>query len=170
MTDMIAVAYRDEATAKQVLTELRNLNTEHSLHLADALLVVRDSEGKVTIESGDNAVVSGAAEGAFWGGLIGLLLLQPLLGAAIGAATGGIAAAVDKDDDEASFIAQLGQRLEPGTAAVIALVIAATEDKVLPRIAHFGGDVLHTSLTAADELRLRSALSPQPATVSETSA
>lgn len=65
------------------------------------------------------------------------------------------------DDDEASFIAQLGQRLEPGSTAVIALVIAATEDKVLPRIAHFGGDVLHTSLSAEDEQRLRTALSPQ---------
>ncbi len=170
MTDMIAVAYRDEATAKQVLTELRSLNTEHSLHLADALLVVRDEEGKVTIDSGTDAVVSGAAEGALWGGLIGLLLLQPLLGAAIGAAAGGITAAVSKDDDdETSFITQLGHRLEPGSAAVIALVIAATEDKVLPRIAHFGGDVLHTLLSAADELRLRTTLSPQPATVREPS-
>ena len=161
MTDMIAVAYRDEPTANQVLAELRTLNTEHSLHLADAVLVTRDEEGKVKIHSEDSPVVSGAVGGALWGGLIGLLFLQPLLGAAIGAATGGVTAAVTEDDDENSaFITKLGHRLQPGGAAVIAVIIDATEEKVLPRIAHFGGDLLHTSLTLAEEQRLRAAISP----------
>lgn len=164
MTDMIAVAYRDETTANQVLAELRTLNTEHSLHLADAVLVTRDEEGKVKIHSEGNPVVSGAVGGALWGGLIGLLFLQPLLGAAIGAATGGVTAAVTEDDDNnAAFITKLGHQLHPGTAAVIAVIIDATEDKVLPRIAPFGGDVLHTSLTLAEEQRLRSAISLLPA-------
>ncbi|WP_330291504.1 DUF1269 domain-containing protein [Streptomyces sp. NBC_00576] len=163
MTDMIAVAYRDETTARQVLAELHSLNTEHSLHLADSVLVTRDEEGKVEIHSSGNPVVSGAVSGAVWGGLIGLLFLQPLLGAAIGAATGGVTASItESDDDNAAFIAQLGQRLQPGGAAVVALVIDATEEKVLPRIAGFGGDLLHASLTLAEEQRLRSAINPRP--------
>ncbi|MDO0916710.1 DUF1269 domain-containing protein [Streptomyces sp. DT2A-34] len=171
MTDMVAVAYPNKNIANEVLAELRTLNTEHSLHLADAVLVTRDEEGKVKIHSGDSPVVSGAVGGALWGGLIGLLFLQPLLGAAIGAATGGVTAAVTEDEDEnTAFIAQLGQRLRPGGAAVIALVIDATEDKVLPRIAHYGGDLLHTSLTLAEEQRLRSAINPQPTWTGETPA
>jgi uncharacterized membrane protein len=171
MTDMIAVAYRDEATANQVLAELRTLNTEHSLHLADAVVVTRDEEGKVKIHSEDSPVISGAVGGALWGGLIGLLFLQPLLGAAIGAATGSVTAAVAEDEDEnTAFITKLGHRLHPGSAAVIALVIDATEEKVLPRIAHFGGDILHTSLTLAEEKRLRSAISFPPTETGETTA
>ncbi|MEU6904243.1 DUF1269 domain-containing protein [Streptomyces coeruleorubidus] len=171
MTDMIAVAYRDETTANEVLAELRTLNTEHSLHLADAVLVTRDQEGKVKIHSEHHPVVSGAVGGAFWGGLIGLLFLQPLLGAAIGAATGGVTAAVTEDDDEnTAFITKLGHRLHPGSAAVIALVIDATEEKVLPRIAPFGGDLLHTSLTLAEEQRLRSAINPHLAETGEATA
>ena len=171
MTDMIAVAYNDEATAQQVLAELRTLKTERSLHLADAVLVTRDEGGEVKIHSSANPVVDGALSGAIWGGLIGLLLLQPLLGAAIGAATGSVTAAVSADeDDNTAFINQLGRRLQPGGAAVIALVIDATEEKVLPRIAPYGGDLLHTSLTLAEEQRLRAAISPQPAWAGEPTA
>ncbi|MET9851005.1 DUF1269 domain-containing protein [Streptomyces ossamyceticus] len=171
MTDMIAVAYNDEATAKQVLAELHALKTEHSLHLADVVLVTRNEEGKVKIHSSDNPVVDGAVSGAIWGGLIGLLLLQPLLGAAIGAATGSVTAAASEDeDDNTAFINQLGHRLQPGGAAVIALIIDVTEEKVLSRIAPYGGDLLHTSLTLAEEQRLRDAINPQPARTGEPTA
>ncbi|QMV12726.1 DUF1269 domain-containing protein [Streptomyces lincolnensis] len=144
--------------------ELHILRTERSPHLADAVLVTRDEGGKVKIHSSENPGVDGAVSGAIWGGLIGLLLLQPLLGAATGAATGGVTAAVSADeDDNTDFINQLGHRLQPGGAAVIALVIDATEEKVLPRIAPYGGDLLHTSLTLAEEQRLRAAINPHPA-------
>ncbi|WP_030661708.1 DUF1269 domain-containing protein [Streptomyces cellulosae] len=158
MSDMIAVAYPSEDIAQKALAELRALHTEHTLLLADAVLVTRDDNGEVTIPNRPHPSASGAAGGALLGGLIGTLLLAPLLGAAIGAAAGGLHGAVADDDDQTQFIKSLGQRLAPGQAAVIAVIIDGTEDKALPRIAQFGGDVLHTSLSQHDEDKLRLAL------------
>jgi uncharacterized membrane protein len=62
---------------------------------------------------------------------------------------------------ELHALKQLGERLAPGHAAVIALISDATADKALPRMARFGGDVLHTSLSHDDELQLSHALQLQ---------
>jgi uncharacterized membrane protein len=46
------------------------------------------------------------------------------------------------------------------------VIYDATADKALPRIARFGGEVLHTSLSQADEEEIRAALNAhQAATV-----
>ncbi|GAQ58404.1 DUF1269 domain-containing protein [Streptomyces acidiscabies] len=164
MTDMIAISYPTQDVARQALTELRALQTEHTVQVADAVLLTRDLDGKVTLHGRPHPAASGALGGAFWGGLVGLLLLQPLLGAAIGAAAGGVAGATAEDDDRTQFIKSLGERLAPGTAAVIAVIGEATADKALPRIARYGGEVLHTSLSQQDEDEIRHALhAEQPA-------
>ncbi|MER6129398.1 DUF1269 domain-containing protein [Streptomyces sp. NPDC001795] len=158
MTDMIAVAYPSQDVAQQALTELRTLHTEHTVQVADAVLLTRDLNGEVTIHGRPHPAASGALGGALWGGIIGLLLLQPLLGAAIGAAAGGVAGATVEDDDRTQFIKSLGERLAPGHAAVIAVIGEATADKALPRIARYGGEILHTSLSRQDEDEIRFAL------------
>ena len=86
------------------------------------------------------------------GGLIGLLFLAPFLGMAFGAM--GVSHAPVDDD----FVRQLGDRLEPGKAALIVLVRNSTPDKVLPRLGNHDGHVLQTSLSDADEAKLRAAV------------
>ena len=132
--------------------------------LTDTLLLTRDEDGTVKIHNEPNPVATGAVNGAIWGGLLGLLLLQPVLGAALGAALGGVSGAVAEDDDLHRFVKQLGARLAPGGAAVIALIADATADKALPRMARFGGDVLHTSLSHEEELQVSRALHLQQQT------
>lgn len=158
MTSMIAIAYPGQDTAEQALTELGHLETEHTVRVVDAVLITRDDEGEVKIHGKMSPTASGALDGALWGGIIGLLLLQPLLGAAIGAAAGGVVGATSEDNDRTEFVKSLGERLAPGHAAVIAVIGEATEDKALPRMARFGGEVLHTSLSQQDEEALRLAL------------
>jgi len=161
MTDMIAVAYPSQDVAQQALAELRTLHTEHTVQVADAVLLTRDFDGEVHIHGRPHPAASGAIGGALWGGIIGLLLLQPLLGAAIGAAAGGVAGAATEDDERTRFVKSLGERLAPGHAAVIAVIGEATVDKALPRIAQYGGEILHTSLNQRDEDEIRLALHAQ---------
>jgi uncharacterized membrane protein len=54
--------------------------------LEDAVVVVRDEQGRVKLRQLYNLTVAGAASGGFWGALIGLIFLNPLFGFAIGAA------------------------------------------------------------------------------------
>jgi uncharacterized membrane protein len=101
---------------------------------------------------------AGAAGGALWGGLIGLIFLAPLVGMAVGAASGGAAGALSDIGVDDAFMKDLGTKLEDGGAALIVLVRRSTPDKVLPRISEYGGHVMQTSLAEEAENSLRAAL------------
>jgi uncharacterized membrane protein len=165
MSDLVAVAYPDEATAKEVLGVLGRLQTEHTIEIADAVVVTRNQDGKVKLHQTMKPAAAGATGGALWGGLIGLIFLAPLLGMAVGAATGGVAGAMTDLGVDDRFMKELGTELEPGTAALIVLVASSTPDKVLPEISRFGGHVVQSSLSNEAEAQLQAALSGESASV-----
>jgi uncharacterized membrane protein len=159
VSNLIAVAYDDVDTARNVLGVLNDLSVEHAIALEDAVIVEHRTDGKLKLHQTARAGAAGAAGGALWGGLIGLLFFAPFLGMAVGAAAGGAAgAATDVGVDDA-FMKHLGEDLRPGSAALIVLVRESTPDKVLPRISPYGGRVIHSSLSDEAEERLRGALS-----------
>jgi uncharacterized membrane protein len=82
---------------------------------------------------------------------------MPLFGMAIGAATGAAAGAATDAGVDDKFMKELGTQLEPGSAAVIALVRAMTVDKVLENI-RVPGHIIQTSLDNEAEERLSEAL------------
>src|SRR3954451_21828566 len=131
MSNLIAIAYPDQATAEEVLGTLARLQKEHSIEIEDAVVVTRDAEGKVKLHQSSKLAAAGAAGGALWGGLIGLIFLVPLFGMAIGAATGAAAGAMSDAGVDDKFMKDLGTKLQPGGAAVIALVRQANMDKML---------------------------------------
>jgi uncharacterized membrane protein len=159
MSDLIAVAYDDRATAEQVRDELAQLTRERVIEIEDAIVVTREPGGKVKLHQSVNPAGAGAAGGALWGGLIGLIFLAPLLGAAIGAAVGGATGALIDVGVDDGFMKELGQNLPEGGAALILLVRKVTPDKVVPRISGYGGRVIQSSLSTEAEEKLQEALS-----------
>lgn len=158
MSNLIAVAYPDPETAEGVRNELVEATKEHLLTLEDAVVVVHESDGKVKLRQAMSTTGAGAAGGAVWGGLIGLLFLAPVVGMAVGAASGAVGgkmADVGIDDD---FLKTLGEKLTPGSAALIVLSQSNAPEKVLERVAKYGGEVIQTSLSEDQEQHLRSAL------------
>ncbi len=97
--------------------------------------------------------------GGFWGSLIGLLFLNPLLGFAVGAAAGAASGALTDIGIDDGFMKELAATLTPCTSALFVLVRKVTVDKVLEAITGTGGKVLKTSLSHDDESRLQSAIS-----------
>ena len=165
MSDLIAVAYHDRVTAERVRDELAQLTREHVIEIDDAVVVTRDEKGKVKLHQTVNPAGAGAAGGALWGGLIGLIFLAPLLGAAIGAVAGGAVGAVTDLGVDDDFMRELGANLPEGGAALFVLVRQVTPDKVLPRISKYGGRVIQSSLSTDAEQKLQEALSATPASV-----
>ncbi|MBV9607328.1 MAG: DUF1269 domain-containing protein [Solirubrobacterales bacterium] len=165
MSDLIAVAYPDKQTAESVRHRLLELTREHTIELEDAVIVDRDDDGKVRLHQLHSPAARGAAGGALWGGVIGLLFLAPLLGMAIGAAAGGASGAMVDAGVNDRFMKDLGQKLPVGGAALIVLVRKVTPDKVLPQISQYGGEVIQTSLDDEAEARLREVLEGQTAAV-----
>lgn len=158
MSDLIAIAYDDESAAERVRQELGQLTKEKIIELDDAVVVTRDAEGKVKLHQAIHPVSTGAAGGALWGSLIGLIFLMPLMGLVIGAATGAVAGSLTDAGVDDTFMTELGERLQPNSAALIVLVRRSTPDKVLPHLESFGGHVIQASLSDEDEQRLRDAL------------
>jgi uncharacterized membrane protein len=158
MANLIAIAYPDAATAEQVRAELGRASKEYLVELHDAVVVEREPDGKIKLRQAASMTGAGAAGGALWGGLIGLLFLAPLFGMAIGAASGALAGKFTDTGVNDDFMKQLGAKLQPGGAALIALGRSDTPERVLERLSPFGGEVIHTSLSAEDEARLRAAL------------
>ena len=157
MSTLVAIAYDDLDKAKEVMGTVGELVKEHSLTLEDAVIVEHRANGKMKLQQPSLAGL-GAASGALWGGLIGLIFLMPLLGMAVGAASGAAGGAMSDYGIDDNFMKELATKLPEGGAAVFVLVKEATRDKVVPEIAKYGGQVIQSSLEDEAEASLQAAL------------
>ncbi len=157
MSDLVVVAFPDEATAFEARAELARLAKEYLIELEDAVVISRDANGHVQLHQPVNLTLAGAAGGGFWGVLVGLLFLNPLLGAAVGAGAGAVSGALTDIGIDDDFLRDVGQSLDSGTAALAVLIRKMTADKVLTRMSATlaKGRVIQTSLSTDDEKRLR---------------
>jgi uncharacterized membrane protein len=167
MSDLICVAFKDMETADRALDELREMQREYLIDLEDACVAVREPSGKVHLKQAVNLVSLGATSsglsGMLWGGLVGLLFLNPLagmaLGGAVGLGTGALAGSMSDYGIPDDYIRKMAETIEPGMSALFVLVRKVNPDKVLPELAKFQGKALRTSLTTEQERRLEDALS-----------
>ena len=113
MSDLIAIAYPDLATAQDVAANALRLQKSHELELEDLVVVERKDDGKVKLHQPSTAA-GGAVTGALWGGLIGLIFFMPLFGMAIGAASGAAGGALADYGIDDKFMKELGAELGDG--------------------------------------------------------
>ena len=166
MSDLIVVSFNSEDTADKALNKLQALQKEYVVELEDAVVAVRDKNGKVHLKQAVNMAGIGAASGAVWGGLfgalVGLLFLNPLVGfatgTAIGAGTGALSGALADYGINDDFIKRMAKEFPPGTSGLFILARRMNFDKALPELKAFGGKVLKTSVSNDEEERLRHAL------------
>lgn len=158
MSELIVVGFDNELKADEVLHKLGQMQKEHLVDLDDAVVVIKNEKGKVKVKQSYDLVTSGALSGGFWGSLIGLLFLHPLLGVAAGLASGALSGALTDIGVDDELIKDLGKTIEPSTSALFLLVRKATPDKVLEELRPYGGKLLRTSLSKSDEASLKAAL------------
>jgi len=158
MSTLVVIDYENEVKAEEVRLALVKMQKEYLIDLEDAVVVVREQNGKVKLRQLHNLTAAGAASGGFWGALMGLIFLNPLYGFAIGAAAGAISGALRDVGIDDRFMKQLGQTLKPGTAALCVLIRQMTPDKVVEELQKFGGTLIKTNLCNENEAKLREAL------------
>ena len=159
MSDLLVIAFDNEADGFELRTELVKMQQEYLIELEDAVVVTRDAKGAVKLHQAMNLTAAGAVGGGFWGTLVGLLFLNPILGAAVGAASGALAGKLSDVGINDDFMRKLGNSIPPGGSGVFILVRKMTADKVLAKLEgfHLKSRVLQTSLPEAEEARLREA-------------
>jgi uncharacterized membrane protein len=164
MSDLVVIVYPSEEKAEQVRQRLINLQREYLITINDAVIALKNEKGEVKLNQLVNTTAVGAASGSFWGLLVGLLFLNPLIGVALGAASGALGGALSDFGINDQFMKDLAAKIQPGNAALFVLIKHMTADKVLKEIKDLGGEVLKTSLDETKEKQLRDALAQAVAT------
>jgi uncharacterized membrane protein len=154
MSDLIIIGYDDHGTARQAYDQVQSLQRDFIVELAGLALVSVDDEGKSHVDTPGKVVAGSAAGGALWGTLFGLLFLVPVAGMVIGGALGALMGKLGKSGIDASFRERVQAMLEPGKAAVVVMATKITEDRFAAAMKPFGGELLKTSLSEADEKEL----------------
>jgi uncharacterized membrane protein len=158
MAELVVIGYPDERTAERSLAALGTLQHDLVIDLAGAAVVVADAEGNVKMSSPTHATGAGAASGALWGMIFGLLFLIPVAGLVIGGAMGALFGKMGDIGIKKEFVEQVRDLLKPNTAALVIMYRKVTPDKAIAAIAPFGGTVLKSSLSTETEQALDEAL------------
>jgi uncharacterized membrane protein len=161
VSDLVAIAYPNLETAREVAQNVGQAQKAHLIELDDMVIAEHRNDGKLKLHQPSLAGV-GAAGGALWGGLIGLIFFVPLFGMAIGAAAGAVGGKMTDAGVDDNFMKDLAAKLEPGKAALILLIRQANTDKILEEV-KIPGEVIQTSLATEEEERLRSSLGVEAA-------
>lgn len=158
MSNLVVIGYDDQFKAEEVRLMLWKMQKEYLIDLEDAVVAVKDDKGKVKLHQAFSLTAAGAVGGGFWGALIGLIFLNPLLGLAVGATAGAVSGTLSDVGIDDNFMKQLSETMQPSSSVLFILVRRATPDKVLEELKGTGGKVLKTSLSHDDETKLQGAL------------
>jgi uncharacterized membrane protein len=158
MSDLLVIAFPTEAEAEAARTRVLGLQKEYLIELGDAVVALKQPDGTVKLNQLFQPVATGAASGALWGSLIGLLFLNPLAGAAIGAASGALGGKLTDLGINDPFMREVGASLDSGKAALFLLIRKMTADKVMAALAGEGATIMRSSFDETKEADLQAAL------------
>jgi len=159
---LVGISFTDVFRAQEFLTASARLASQGSMKVADAVSLVKDADGKVTVkETVDPQPAQSAISGALWTGLLGLLLAGPIglaVGGAIGAGTGAVAARVIDLGIPDEWVDWFKQAVQPDTATVALLVTGLDPSALVAEATRFTGQLVYANLPIDTQDRLRAAL------------
>lgn len=170
MSDLLVIEYPTEEKAAEVRQKLLAMQNEYLIELGDAVIVTKCPEGHVRLNQLYHPVKAGAVSGMFWGTLVGLLFMMPLVGAAVGAASGALGGRMTDVGINDNFMKEVGTTLQSGNAALFLLIRKMTADKVAAALAGTGGRIMRSSFDETKEHSLQSAFQGLQQAASQASA
>jgi uncharacterized membrane protein len=155
----VAIAFEDGAHAHAALGDIRALVARKQLRLEDACIVTRRDDGSLSVtETVELSGSGGAVRGGIAGGLAGAIVLLPVVGLVVGAALGAFLASRRDFGVSSDFQRRLGEVLQPGRAALAALVEAGDVEAITAVVSQWHAEIVTTDLDPEIEEQLRDAL------------
>jgi len=161
MSNVIALAFEGEETAKGMLNDVLKMEEQGKIEVLDAVVASRGVGKNVNIEQTQSAKGKYAKRGTGIGFLAGLLLGGPILGAAGGAAIGAISGSMKDVGIEDNFIEQISAGLGQNSSAIFLMTQNADMEAVEKYLKPFKARVLSTTLPAEGEAQLVKMLSEE---------
>lgn len=141
--NVIVVQFDEPSKAYQALSELDNAGQQGRIDVKSAVLLERDKDGRVQMPEGsDNVAGLYVASGGLIGMLIGALAgpVGMLLGGSIGV-MGGSAGELARGDDQDVALEAIGERIQPGSPALVAEVTEPAVEVIDGIMGPLGGTV-----------------------------
>jgi uncharacterized membrane protein len=166
---LVGIEFPDVFRAQEFLTAAARLAARGDVELRDAVLVVSNADGKVTVrETRDLQTSRTAVSGAVWAGLFGLILGGPvgwIAGTAVGAAGGAITAKVVDHGIPDEWVDWFRHAVRPGASIVAVLLGEARRDVVFDELKRFeGAHLVYANVSPEFQSRIRDALGEPPLT------
>jgi uncharacterized membrane protein len=165
MKELVVLGFASRELAEEARSRGAELDREGVLQLDGAALAYRRDDGRVELVQPMRLAPVGAASG----GVLGLLLLEPVLFAAVGAAAGAAGTGLSALGLNQWFLRQLDETLEPGRAALFVVVSDADPERAIQALRPLAPRVLRTTLPADAERRLLAAFTDTAPQASSTS-
>ncbi|MGZ4768556.1 MAG: DUF1269 domain-containing protein [Ilumatobacteraceae bacterium] len=162
---LFGISFDSPLRAQEFLIALTRMSKDGTLVLRDAVVVVKDDDGKVHVrETVDPQPGSTALSGAVWTGLLGLFLGGPvgwLAGIGLGAGAGALIAKVVDVGIPDEWVDWFKNAVRPDTATIVALAADIDLPALYKEAARFSGaELVHTTLVPGASTLLAAALEP----------
>jgi uncharacterized membrane protein len=148
--ELIVAAFPDEDGASKALNALKEARKERLIGIQDAAVIQRRVDNTLHIrETGDMTGGRGAVIGGIVGAAIGLVAPPTVLvTAGIGAAIGGLAARLRDSGFPDDRLRELGEALQPGTSALVAVIEHTWVAEVERELAELGARMVTEEIKA----------------------
>ena len=83
MSDLVFIAFPSEQKAEEVRDKVLEMQKEYLIELGDAVVAVKDANGRIKLNQLFQPIAQGTVSGMFWSSLIGLLFMTPVAGTVI---------------------------------------------------------------------------------------
>jgi uncharacterized membrane protein len=146
--NVLVVTFGDDPqhdrNAYQALTDIKQLDAQGQIKIADAAVVSRDADGRVDVKSevGNDPYIGTAS-----GGVIGLLvgIIGGPVGMLLGGTYGALVGSLFDIDDVAttdSVLGEISKQIQPTRTALLAQVTEQTQEVIDTAMARLGGQVM----------------------------
>ena len=145
---IIVMTFEDVRLADKVLVVLESMRSDEMFKLSDAVVLVKDGEGRLQIdETREFTAEKGALTGGIAGLVVGTLLGGPIGGVLLGAAGGALAGrAIDLGIPDKK-IRQVGQAMDIATSAILIELKSGDPQKLVSAMEESGGELFDLSLS-----------------------
>jgi uncharacterized membrane protein len=164
--ELIAFVYEDADSAQTVLDGLERMHRGANITLADATIVTKDADGKLHIkETREVTAGKGAKRGAAITGVLGLIFPPGLIASVLaGGLIGGAWGKLRDTGIKTGKMKDLGTRIEPGNAAVLALAEPQYVEPITRAMqASFPGEFIQQGFSPEEAAQIEDAASSDDA-------
>jgi uncharacterized membrane protein len=148
MSQLLVFIYQNETGAKELEAQLIEAQADQNYRINDAALIRRREDGRPVLSHAADLVGRGSMGGIFWGFIFALIFWAKWWGLSVGGAMGDLGL-----DDE--FVKEVGEGVDKGHSAFLALVEDDGVDAVLKAGESSNAITMHTTFSEDDEKALQ---------------